>query len=114
MSYQVWTKSEFEGWQRKDCVDLTAAQGELLAAIQRGATPLLTVEIPWGVNIWIKEAGEDKISARDKYQKGIKGSIKEDKISETTSSKAQPGKGSGAPSEGEVRPGDTTAVPELS
>jgi len=80
MSYQVWTKSEFEGWQRKDCEDLEAAQVELLAALKRGAEPLLTVEVPFGVNIEIKEG----------------------KLSEAHTRKARPGKDTGAEGEGEV------------
>lgn len=91
MSYQVWTNVEFEGWKRKDCESLIEAQGELLAALKRGAEPLLTVEVPFDVNI----------------------KIKEDKIGEVTKSKAKPDKGPGAESKGEVRPGDTTAVSEL-
>jgi len=91
MSYQVWTKDEFEGWKRKDCEDLTAAQAELLAALKRGAEPLLTVEIPFDVNI----------------------KIKEEKISEVPKAQAKPDKGPGVESKGEVRPGAPIPVPEL-
>ena len=91
MSYQVWTKDEFEGWKRKDCEDLLAAQVEIMAALKRGAEPLLTLEVPFDVNIKIKEG----------------------KVSEVSKSKARPGKGAGAEGEGEVRPGDTDPVPEL-
>ena len=80
MSYQVWTKDEFEGWKRKDCEDLAAAQAELFAALKRGAEPLLTVEVPFDVNI----------------------KIKEDKIGEVPKSKAKPGESPGAEGKGKV------------
>lgn len=80
MGYQVWTKDEFTGWGRKDCEDLAAAQVELLAALKRGAEPLLTVEVPFDVNIKIKEVKE----------------------SEAGKDKTKPDKGPGAESKGKV------------
>jgi hypothetical protein len=53
--YQVWTKSEYEGFTRKDCVDLAIAQLEILAALKKGLTPLLTVEVPFSIEVQIKE-----------------------------------------------------------
>ena len=78
--YQVWTKDEFEGWKRKDCDDLAVAQAELLAALKRGAEPLLTIEVPFDVNI----------------------KIKEDKIGEVPKGKAKSDKGPGVEGKGEV------------
>jgi len=78
--YQVWTKDDYEGWKRKDCEDLAAAQGELLAALKAGKEPLLTVEIPFGVNIEIKEG----------------------KVSEAAQGEAEPGEGPGVKGKGEV------------
>ena len=91
MSYQVWTKDEFEGWKRKDCTDLAAAQGEIMVALKRGAEPLLTMEVPFSVSIEIKEV----------------------KTGEVNTGTAKPGEGPGVEGEGEVRRGDTPAVSEL-
>ena len=100
--YQVWTKDEFEGWKRKDCEDLAAAQAELFAALKRGAEPLLTVEVPFDVNIKIKEVPtEEKKSAKERYAEGVKGVSKGD-ANEVSKGKTKPGKGSGTEGKGEV------------
>ena len=91
MLYQVWTKDEFEGWKRKDCEDLATVQQEIYFALKRGAEPLLTVEIPFDVNI----------------------KIKEDKISEVPKAQAKPDKSTGGESKGKVRPGAPGPVSEL-
>ena len=111
--YQVWTKDEFEGWKMVSCEDLPAAQAELMKALLSGKDPLLTVAVPYDFNVKIKEVPtEEKISAQEKYKKGIEGSRKEE-TSEVPKGKAKPGKGPGAEGKGEVRPGDTDSVPEL-
>lgn len=90
--YQVWTKTDYEGsWQRKDCGDLATAQQELFAALKRGAEPLLTVEVPFNVNIEIKEV----------------------ETVEATKAETEPGEGARVKSKGKIRPGDTPAVSEL-
>jgi len=90
--YQVWTKSDsYSGFARKECADLAAAQVEIMAAIKRGEDPLLTVEVPFGVTIEIKEG----------------------KKVEAATSKTEPGESAGAAGEGEVRPGDPDPVPSL-
>jgi len=91
MNYQVWTHEEFEGWQKVDCGDLSAAQREILKALTSGKEPLLTVEVPYDFNV----------------------KIKEDKIGEATKGKAKSDKGPRVEGEGEVRPGDTITIPEL-
>lgn len=80
MSYQVWFKDEFEGWRQKECADVEAAKEELLLAIKAGKEPMLTEEVPFGINIWIKEG----------------------KIDEAHKSKANPGESARAKGEGEV------------
>lgn len=91
MGYQVWTKEEFAGWTRKDCESLPDAQAELLAALKRGAEPLLTVEVPFDVNIKIKEGKPVEIGKVE----------------------TKPGEGAGAAGKGTVRRGDTSSVPKL-
>lgn len=55
MPYQVWTKDEYERWLRVDCEDAVTAKGEIFAAFKKGALPLLTIEVPYQVNIDIEE-----------------------------------------------------------
>jgi hypothetical protein len=71
MNYQVWTKDDYQNFVKKDCPDMAAAQANILAALKAGKEPLLTVAVPWGVEI----------------------TIKEDKIGETTESPAEPNQG---------------------
>ncbi len=91
MEYQVWIKDEFEGWSKVDCGDKTAALREINQAVRAGKEPLLTVEIPYRLNI----------------------KLEEDKIGEAAKSKAKRDKNTRAASEGEVRPGDLEPVSEL-
>ena len=71
MRYQVWTKDDYQAWQIKDCLDLAAAQTEILGALKKGKEPLLTVAVPFGVSIIIEEG----------------------KVGEVTESQAEPDKG---------------------
>ena len=91
MNYQVWTKDEYEGWKRADCPDIETVKASVLAAIKTGKDPLVTVEVPFDVNIKIKEG----------------------KIGETTESEAKPDKGARGTSHGEVRRGDEKTPPGL-
>ncbi len=90
MSYQVWTKDEFTGWQRADAESLEAAKEQLLIALKKGLEPVLTIELPFNMNIDIKEG----------------------KPVETTKTKTEPGEGAGAEGEGKVRRGSTKGVSE--
>ena len=60
MPYQVWSQDEYKAWQKKDCGDLSTAQLEILGALKKGKEPLLTVAVPFSVNVIIEEgkAGE--------------------------------------------------------
>lgn len=84
MEYQVWTKDEYTGWDKKDCGDLAAAQREILEAMKQGKEPLLTVEVPYNFNIKIMEGS----------------------IGEVKKGKTKPGKGPGVEGDGQVRRGD--------
>ena len=91
MDYQVWIEDEYaHTWSKVDCGDLEAAKREVDKAVRAGANPLLTVEVPYTLNIKVGEIG-----------------------SETSKGKAKPGKGSRAESESEVRSGDSGPVQEL-
>ncbi len=90
--YQVWTKGdEYSGWSKKDCPDLKTALTEVLATIKAGKEPLLTTEVMFEVDIKVKEAKEVEVKE----------------------SKAKPGKGARAESDGTVRRGDEGDTPKL-
>ena len=92
MDYQVWIKDEFgDTWTRKDCGDLEATKREVDKAVRNRGEPLLTVEVPYTLNIKVGEIG-----------------------SEISKGKPKTDKGPGAEGKGKVRPGDTTAISELS
>ena len=91
MNYQVWTKGDYEGYQKKDCPDLEAVQAAILEAVKAGKEPLVTVEVPYEVNIEIKGVTDSAVKK----------------------SKAKPGQGPGGESHGEVRRGDETVVEGL-
>jgi len=90
MDYQVWTKDEYgDEWSRVDCGDLEAARSEIDKAIRKGAEPLLTVEVPYTINIKVSEVGV-----------------------EAPKGKTKPGKDTRVESESEIRSGDDGPVSE--
>jgi len=91
MDYQVWIKNEYdEGYTKVDCGDLGAAKREIDKAVRLGVEPILTIEIPYELNIKVSEVG-----------------------SEVKKSKAKPDKSARDKSDSEVRPGDEGATQEL-
>ena len=84
MDYQVWTKEEYaDTYTKVDCGDMTAARREIDLAVRLGREPLLTVAVPYELNIKIGEVG-------DEAKKG----------------KAKPDKVAGSESDRQVRRGD--------
>ena len=60
MDYQVWTKAEYgEEWTRVVCGDLVAAKREIDKAVRAGGEPMLTVEVPYELNIKVSEVGSE-------------------------------------------------------
>lgn len=60
MEYQVWTKEQYqEGYARVDCGDLDAARRELDKAVRAGGDPLLTVAVPYKLDIKVSEVGTE-------------------------------------------------------
>jgi len=113
MDYQVWTKEEYgELWTRHDCGDLSAARRLIDESVRRGQKPMLTVEVPYELNIKIGEVGSEKkpdISAKEKFRRGLK----EGTESETKEDKAKHDKGPGVKSDSEVRRGDEGSSEKL-
>jgi len=91
MDYQVWIKDEYtEGYTKVDCVGIEAAVREIDAAIRTGAEPLLTVAVPYRVNVKIEEG---KVEVKE--------------------SKAKPDKVARGKSDSAVRRGDEGAAEEV-
>lgn len=91
MDYQVWTKDEYgEVYSKVDCGDLLAARREIDKAVRQGREPILTVEVPYELNIKVSEVGSE---------------VKKDK--------AKPDKGTRVESDGAVRRGDAEDTPGL-
>ena len=90
--YQVWTKDEYaEGYTKVDCGDLPSVKREILKAVKEGKDPLITMEVPFDVNINVKEA----------------------EIGKVKESKTERHKGPGAEGNGEVRRGDEAVAEGL-
>ena len=84
MDYQIWTKSEFgDDWQRTDAGDLEAAKRELLAASKKGLEPILTVEVPFDLQLKVGEPGAEVKRPREKKTEKT-----EEKTEEATKSEA--------------------------
>lgn len=91
MNYQVWSKEEYgELWKKVDCEDIAAAKGEIDKAVRAGGEPILTVEVPYELNIKVSEVG-----------------------SEVKKGKAKPDKGTRATGDGDIRRGDEGDTPEV-
>jgi len=91
MNYQVWTKDEYgETYTKVECGDMEAVKRELENSLKRGNEPVLTMEVPYTMNIKIMEVGSEAIK-----------------------SKAKPDKGTRDPSDGKVRRGDEGAAQEV-
>lgn len=60
MNYQVWTKDQYaDNWARVDCGDLGAAKRTILQAAKDGKQTVLTVEVPYEVQLKVGEPGEE-------------------------------------------------------
>ena len=91
MDYQVWTRDEYqELYSKVDCGDMAAVKRELDKAVREGREPILTVEVPYELNIKISEVGSE---------------VKKDK--------AKPDKSTRAAGDGKIRRGDKEDTPGL-
>lgn len=58
MDYQIWIKEEFgDTWSRVDAGDLGAAKREILVASKAGKEAILTVEVPFSLELKVGEPG---------------------------------------------------------
>ena len=70
MDYQVWIKDEYtDGYRKVDCGDLAAAKREIDAAVRAGGEPLLTVEVPYKLDIKVSEVGSEVKKGKTKPDK---------------------------------------------
>lgn len=71
MDYQVWLKDEYgETYTKVDCGDLPAAKRELDKAVREGKDPILTIEVPYELNIKVSEVGSEVTKTKTKSDKG--------------------------------------------
>ena len=62
MDYQVWSKDEFgDTYTKVDCGDLDAARREIDAAVRKGGEPILTIEVPYELNIKVSAVGTEAL-----------------------------------------------------
>ncbi len=98
MDYQVWTKEEFQdGWGRTDCGDLIAAKRQLDKAVRAGLEPLLTVEVPFKLDIKVSEVGTEP-PKKPVHKKTAENKGEEVAESEASQSEAGPGEDPGSES----------------
>lgn len=91
MDYQIWTKDDYDDkWARQDCGDLAAAKRIIDTEVRAGREPLLTVEVPYKIDIKFTEVS-----------------------SEVTKSKTKSDKGAGGKGDGPIRRGDETVTEGL-
>ena len=91
MNYLIIDQEDLNMVSPVECGDIPALQREILAKIKNARTPRVFVEVPFDVNVKVKEGQIGEVSPR----------------------KAKPGKGAGAESDGEVRRGDEAAAEGL-
>uniref|UniRef100_A0A6H2A231 Uncharacterized protein n=1 Tax=viral metagenome TaxID=1070528 RepID=A0A6H2A231_9ZZZZ len=91
MDYIIIDQDDLNMVNPVECGDIPAVQRSILEKLKNGRTPRVFVEVPFDVNV----------------------KVKEDKIGEAPKSKAKPDKGPGGPGDRAVRPGDEGDTPEL-
>lgn len=102
MDYQVWTKEEYaDVWTKVDCGDLPAARREIDLAVRAGREPLLTVEVPYKLDIKISEVGAE-LPKWPKPKKKPETKVKEGTEDEAKEGETESGEGPGAESPGAV------------
>ena len=70
MDYQVWTKAEYgDQWDREDCGDLGAAKRTILAASKEKKEVILTVEVPFSLELKVGEPGAEPKTPKRKPAK---------------------------------------------
>lgn len=91
MNYLVIDQEDLSMVNPVDCGDNPAVQRTILEKLKNGRTPRVFVEVPFDINI----------------------KVKEDKIGEDAPRKTKPGKSAGSEGDSPVRPGDEGAAEEV-
>jgi len=84
MNYLIIDQEDMNLVSPVECGDIPAVQREILLKLKASRTPRVFTEVPFDVNV----------------------KVREDKISEVNPHKAKPGKGAGSEGDSPVRPGD--------
>ena len=92
MDYVIIDQEDLGMVNPVECGDTPAVEREILLKLKAGRTPRVFVEVPFDVNV----------------------KVKEDKIGETAPRKTKPDKSPGSESDSQVRPGDEGSAEEVS
>lgn len=102
MDYQVWTKEEFgDNYTKVDCGDLAAARKEIDKAVRTGGEPILTVEVPYKLDIKVSEVGAE-VPKKAKSKQEPETKVEEVAESEVNQSATEPDQDTGAEGKGKV------------
>ena len=90
MDYQVWIKDEYaDGYKKVDCGDVAAAEREIDKAVRAGQEPILTVEVPYKLDIKVSAVGTEA-PKKPKPKKEPENKVEEVKEVEAAESEAKP------------------------
>ena len=60
MDYQIWSPEDYsDNWRRQDAEGLAAAERVIRSELQLGHEPVLTVEVPFQVQLKVGEPGAE-------------------------------------------------------
>ncbi len=90
MDYQIWTKEYEAGpWSREDAGDIEAAKRIILAASKEGKESILTVEVPFSLELKVGEPGGEVKKARTPAKEKTKEKPGEESQDETNKDKPE-------------------------
>ena len=68
MNYQVWTKNEYDaGYTKIDCDDVAAVKREVESSVRASQDPLVTIEVPYTMDITIGEIKDEATKSKAEY-----------------------------------------------
>ena len=112
--YQVWTKAQYEeNWKLTECPDIAAVELIIRDNFSKEVEVKVSLPVEFDARITVKVHAPTGPAGEPTAMAAVEKRLKEVEKSEVAKAKAEPGKGPGAKSEGKVRPGDTSPVPEL-
>lgn len=91
MDYQVWVKDQFgDTWGREDVGDLGAAKRSIMAAMKLGNDAVLTIEVPFSLELKVGEPGAEVKKKRTPGQRAADENREGAPVSEADQGEAEP------------------------